>query len=176
MRHYYKFLFSADSTPYVKIYDPEFNQETKIDQIPSNNLSTYTYRFTPRKAGKYVICPTVGKTAVTDTPVSIEVAKPVDFTKLHVYGSGVGSTVRTGQNTVFTVDTRDIACKKLEVEVNDQHGEPVDVELSQENNGSPYRVNYTPKNSGVYKVKIFVDGELAFDVQVDVTEPLRKCK
>jgi hypothetical protein len=91
------------------------------------------------------------------------------LTKLHVYGPGVGSNVFVGQNTSFAIDARDVGCKKVDVEVLDPSGQSVSAEISQES-GQPINVSYIPNRSGPHKAKIYVDGEKALDVSVDVSE------
>ncbi|CAD5218153.1 unnamed protein product [Bursaphelenchus okinawaensis] len=169
----FEFTVESQSTPEVKVYDPNFNPVT-VKSADSGNQSLHTYEFIPRSQGKYVICTSVDKVAVDGTPVGVEAVVPTDFSKLHVYGPGVGSQVVTNKPVIFNVDTRDVICKKLEVEVTDPFGAPLDIELVQDDPAKPIQVTYTPKNTGNHYAKIYVDGVLAFDVNVDVTDTGRK--
>lgn len=89
--------------------------------------------------------------------------------KLHVYGPGVGANVFSGQTTSFAIDARDVGCKKIDVDIVDPSGQLLDPEVSQES-GQPISVSYTPSKTGPHKARIYVDGEQAFDVNVDVSE------
>jgi hypothetical protein len=62
----------------------------------------------------------------------------------------VGANVYAGQTTSFAVDARDVGCKKVDVEVLDPSGKPIDAEISQE---QPISVSYTPSKAGPHKVR-----------------------
>ncbi|KAI6216017.1 Filamin-C [Aphelenchoides besseyi] len=176
----FEFFIESSKSPEVKIYDPDLNvvdnvRRTTDSSAHSNSgLPSQRVSFVPHKSGKYVISVAEDKIAIDETPFSIEVSKPLDLSKLHVYGPGVGANVYATQTTSFAVDARDVGCKKIDVEVLEPNGASVVADISQENN-QPISVSYTPKRSGPHKVisiqaKIYVDGELAFDVNVDVSD------
>ncbi|CAD5224207.1 unnamed protein product [Bursaphelenchus xylophilus] len=166
----FEFSVESDKIPDIKVYDNQFNKVLVKPVDSDSSKRHHTFQFTPRSLGKFVICPSVDGIAIDETPVGIEVVQPTDFTKLHVYGPGVGSQVVTNKPVTFSVDTRDVICKKLEVEVTDPAGVPIDIELVQDDPAKPIQVTYVPKSTGPHYAKIYVDGVLAFDVNVDVTE------
>ncbi|KAI6171470.1 hypothetical protein M3Y97_01048000 [Aphelenchoides bicaudatus] len=170
----FDFFVESSKTPDIKVYDPDLSLVDRIRKTPTSKqspdgLNRQKVSFVPHKPGKYVICAAEDKVAIDDTPFSIEVSKAVDLAKLHVYGPGVGANVFSGQTTSFAIDARDVGCKKIDVDIVDPSGQLLDPEVSQES-GQPISVSYTPNKTGPHKAKIYVDGEQAFDVNVDVSE------
>lgn len=91
-------------------------------------------------------------------------SRALDFTKLHVYGPGVGSMVLVGRPTSFAVDASDVGCRSLDVDIVGPDGSIVASDIVDDPTGTkPPAVNYTPLLCGPHKAKIFVDGQLALD-------------
>ena len=135
--------------------------------------------YTPRKTQKLVICVNYGGVAVPDSPFRVTVDDPTDPNKVKVYGKGVEDGNKTGKPVEFTVDCKEAGPGDLAVNITDDKGDEVTINMK-DNSNQTYTVQYNPKKNGPHIIEVKYDGRdvpqspITVNVKTDID--LRKVK
>lgn len=87
----------------------------------------------------------------------MNVNKPLDLSKLRVFGPGVSSDVRTQQRTSFTIDSRQVGSNDVEVEILDFEGGNISVDLDENSKSDGIVVvSYKPEHAGKHRVNFYI--------------------
>ncbi|KAI1724910.1 filamin repeat domain-containing protein [Ditylenchus destructor] len=153
----------------VIVYDPDLR---KVDGVKKYSTSAaYNFQFTPEKVGKHIVSvATKDGIAVDGWPIPVMVRPALDLSKLRVFGPGVGTDVLQNQGTSFTVDARTVGSDDVEVAGRDPEGLPFHMDLIGTEPGL-FTAHYTAAKSGDHRIKVLVEKEPAFDIEVDVKAP-----
>ena len=135
--------------------------------------------YSPRKTQKLVICVNYGGVAVPDSPFRVTVDDPTDPNKVKVYGKGVEDGNKTGKPVEFTVDCKEAGPGDLEINITDDKGNEVPINV-RDNNDHTFNVQYNPKKNGPHIIDVKYDGRdvpqspITVNVKTDID--LRKIK
>ena len=135
--------------------------------------------YTPRKTQKLVICVNYGGVAVPDSPFRVTVDDPTDPNKVKVYGKGVEDGNKTGKPVEFTVDCKEAGPGDLAVNITDDKGDEVPLNMK-DNKDQTFNVQYNPKKNGAHIIEVKYDGRdvpqspITVNVKTDID--LRKVK
>ncbi|CAB3406891.1 unnamed protein product [Caenorhabditis bovis] len=158
-------LVGADIVPKVEVLDSHLN---KI-QYGAREVTPgiFEYNFVPKQAIKHNINVSVGGVAAPGAPYSIKVKEFIDPSKLRIYGPGIDGPVYTKEPTRFTIDAKQAGAGTVEVELRDNIGEKVDLDVLDNQDGS-FTVKYTAKRPGSYQLNVVFAGEEISPIEINV--------
>ena len=135
--------------------------------------------YTPRKTQKLVICVNYGGVAVPDSPFRVTVDDPTDPNKVKVYGKGLEDGNKTGKPVEFTVDCKEAGPGDLAINITDDKGNDVPINIK-DNSNQTFDVQYNPKKNGPHIIDVKYDGRdvpqspITVNIKTDID--LRKIK
>ncbi|XP_035851780.1 filamin-C-like isoform X7 [Sander lucioperca] len=165
----------------VQILDPE--GKPKKANIRDNRDGTYTVSYVPDMAGRYTITIKYGGDEIPYSPYRILALPSGDASKClvtvsiggHGLGSGIGSTIQIGEETVITVDAKAAGKGKVTCKVSTPDGAELDVDVVENADGT-FDIYYTAPEPGKYVITIRFGGEnipnSPFHVVVSDTVPI----
>ncbi|XP_076861287.1 filamin-C isoform X11 [Brachyhypopomus gauderio] len=148
----------------VQILDPE--GKPKKANIRDNRDGTYTVSYVPDMAGRYTITIKYGGDEIPYSPFRIHALPSGDASKClvtvsiggHGLGSGLGSTIQIGEETVITVDAKAAGKGKVTCKVSTPDGAELDVDVVENSDGT-FDIYYTAPEPGKYVITIRFGGE-----------------
>uniref|UniRef100_A0A8D0A3P3 Filamin C n=1 Tax=Sander lucioperca TaxID=283035 RepID=A0A8D0A3P3_SANLU len=148
----------------VQILDPE--GKPKKANIRDNRDGTYTVSYVPDMAGRYTITIKYGGDEIPYSPYRILALPSGDASKClvtvsiggHGLGSGIGSTIQIGEETVITVDAKAAGKGKVTCKVSTPDGAELDVDVVENADGT-FDIYYTAPEPGKYVITIRFGGE-----------------
>ncbi|XP_063072251.1 filamin-B isoform X2 [Engraulis encrasicolus] len=136
------------------------DRDVKDFEIIDNYDYSYTVKYTPTQQGELSITVTFGGDPVTKSPFVVDVAAPLDLSKVQV--DELDSRVEVGQEQTIVVRTKGAGGQgKLEVRVTGPSNAAVPCSVVDSQPGSDDDVNllkYTPNEEGVYTIEVCYDG------------------
>ncbi|XP_045034741.1 filamin-A isoform X1 [Daphnia magna] len=131
--------------------------------VPVNKVEKakglYECNYVPERGVKHTVQVNQGGVAVKNSPFRVYVSAPTDSSKVQVFGPGVEKGVKSNTPTHFNVDARDAGPGDLNVNITNDKGQPVPVQVDDNGDGT-YSVAYTPSAPGPIKVNVLYAGKL----------------
>ena len=103
----------------------------------------------PNEGGDYKINVTFADQHIPGSPFTAVFADDFDASKVKAEGPGLKPGNKSGKPCDIAIDTRKAGKAKLKVEVKDEVGNPVKVDLTEEEPGL-FASSYFPENEGIY--------------------------
>ncbi|KAB0399723.1 hypothetical protein E2I00_009052 [Balaenoptera physalus] len=126
-------------------------------EIIDNHDYSYTVKYTAVQQGNMSVTVTYGGDPVPKSPFVVNVAPPLDLSKVKV--QGLNSKVAVGQEQAFSVNTRGAGGQgQLDVRMTSPSRRPIPCKLEPGGGAEAQAVRYMPPEEGPYKVDITYDG------------------
>ncbi|XP_011794954.1 PREDICTED: filamin-C isoform X1 [Colobus angolensis palliatus] len=126
-------------------------------EIIDNHDYSYTVKYTAVQQGNMAVTVTYGGDPVPKSPFVVNVAPPLDLSKIKV--QGLNSKVAVGQEQAFSVNTRGAGGQgQLDVRMTSPSRRPIPCKLEPGGGAEAQAVRYMPPEEGPYKVDITYDG------------------
>uniref|UniRef100_A0A2I3H8K0 Filamin C n=1 Tax=Nomascus leucogenys TaxID=61853 RepID=A0A2I3H8K0_NOMLE len=126
-------------------------------EIIDNHDYSYTVKYTAVQQGNMAVTVTYGGDPVPKSPFVVNVAPPLDLSKIKV--QGLNSKVAVGQEQAFSVNTRGAGGQgQLDVRMTSPSRRPIPCKLEPGGGVEAQAVRYMPPEEGPYKVDITYDG------------------
>ncbi|KAM8813690.1 filamin-C isoform 3-T3 [Rhynchonycteris naso] len=126
-------------------------------EIIDNHDYSYTVKYTAVQQGNMAVTVTYGGDPVPKSPFVVNVAPPLDLSKVKV--QGLNSKVAVGQEQAFSVNTRGAGGQgQLDVRMTSPSRRPIPCKLEPGGGAEAQSVRYMPPEEGPYKVDITYDG------------------
>ncbi|ELW67409.1 Filamin-C [Tupaia chinensis] len=126
-------------------------------EIIDNHDYSYTVKYTAVQQGNMAVTVTYGGDPVPKSPFVVNVAPPLDLSKVKV--QGLNSKVAVGQEQAFSVNTRGAGGQgQLDVRMTSPSRRPIPCKLEPGGGAETQNVRYMPPEEGPYKVDITYDG------------------
>ena len=168
-------------TPQVVATGPKANYQVELKDKKNGK---YTATFTPWQDGKHTLEVCVGGANVEGSPITFDVIKPVDASKITVSGPGLKQAVanRRTEVTIFAQESQLLERGTLSYNFKllgaVEEEEIPDVECKDNGNGT-YNLVYTPKTTGNLQLTILGEGEpvkgCPFNIDVKPEPDAKKC-
>ncbi|XP_039626735.1 filamin-B isoform X2 [Polypterus senegalus] len=156
--HFTVFTKGAGKAP----LDVKFNSPSKGDAVQDFDIIdnydySYTVKYTPLQQGNLDVAVLYGGDSIPKSPFSLNVAAPLNLSRVTVSGLESRTEVGTGQE--FTVNTAGAGGQgALEVRIASPSNKPVPFELCPTPTGDSTVVKYTPNEEGPYSLDVSYDG------------------
>lgn len=136
--------------------------DTSYEEVPvnikDNKDGTFKCDYKPENTDRHVVQVNYGGVGVPGSPFNVNVARPVNISKLKVFGPGVEPGVCANASTFFTVDASKAGPGALKVAIKDDKNKEVPLEIRAGHNDT-YTVEYAPPAPGIYKVDLSYGGK-----------------
>lgn len=119
---------------------------------------TCSVEYMPNESGDYKINVTFADQHIPGSPFTAVISDEFDASKVKADGPGLKPGNKTGKPCDIVIDTRKAGKAKLNVEVTDEVGEPVKVDLTEEEPGL-FASSYFPEKEGTHTVNITYGGK-----------------
>ncbi len=151
--------------------------------LKSNKAGKFSATFNPWQDGEHTLEVYVGGVHVSESPVTFEVIKPIDPTKITITGSGTKQAIanRPAEVTVFARESK-LFDKGILVYQFTSKQEAVDVPKVEchDNGNGTYRLTYIPHAAGNLQLKFLSEGKAIsgspFSIQVRPEPNAKMCK
>ena len=138
-------------------------EEVDIDfDIIKNDNDTFTVKYTPPEAGRYTVMVLFADTQIPASPVSINVKKAHDESKVRCDGPALRpNSNQVGEKTHFTIFTRGAGIAEPKVVFQTKSGQVFELsEFSMTKNiDSSYTVAYVPEAHGAQQIMVTYGGD-----------------
>ena len=168
-------------TPQVAAAGPKAHYQVELKDTKNGK---YTATFTPWQDGKHTLEVCVGGANVEGSPMTFDVIKPVDASKITVSGPGLNQAVanRHTEVTIFAQKSQLLERGTLSYNFKllgaVEEEEIPDVECKDNGNGT-YNLVYTPKTTGGLELTILCEGKpikgCPFNIDVKPEPDAKKC-
>ncbi|XP_029350557.1 filamin-C-like isoform X7 [Echeneis naucrates] len=126
-------------------------------EIIDNHDYSYTVRYTAAQQGNLSITICHGGDPIPKSPFNINVAPPLDLSKVKV--QGLNNKVDVGEDQEFTISTRGAGGQgKLDVKITSPSRRPIPCKLESGTSNEVHTVKYIPPEEGPYRVNVSYDG------------------
>ncbi|KAM9635004.1 filamin-C isoform 1-T1 [Morphnus guianensis] len=126
-------------------------------EVIDNHDYSYTVKYTALQQGPLAVVVTYGGDQVPRSPFTVNVAPPLQLSKVKV--QGLNNKVEVGQAQEFVVETQGAGGQgKVEVKITGPSRRPLPCKVGPAPPGGPHPVTYTPPEEGPYKVEVTYDG------------------
>uniref|UniRef100_A0A158R5Z9 Filamin-A n=1 Tax=Syphacia muris TaxID=451379 RepID=A0A158R5Z9_9BILA len=157
-----KIVFNVDTTacgehvkPFINIYNADFIAIPIT--VTERSEGIYECTFQSQAAGKHYIDASINGIAIPNTPFAVHVNEAFDPSVIRLFGPGLSDSVRSKQPTQFTIDASEAGKGKVDVKITDSTKSPIDVCVTDRNDGT-YTVDYVAPLPGVYEAVLFFNG------------------
>ncbi|XP_032892502.1 filamin-B isoform X2 [Amblyraja radiata] len=126
-------------------------------EIIDNYDYSHTVKYTPLQQGKMGITVTYGGDPIPRSPFTIDVAYPLDMSKVLI--DGLENRVEVGKDQQFTINTKGAGGQgKVDVKMSSPSRKPVTCVVEPAASKEVCVARYIPKEEGVYTVEVMYDG------------------
>lgn len=145
----------------VLVLNPKGQKEPCEAVFNNDKYLTYTCSYTPKMEGNYKVIIKYSAKEIPKSPFTVAVSAAAgDPSKVKAAGPGLEPGNIVSKMTYFTISIKDAGEGPVDVVINDPSGNPnaVKPKIQRQPDGS-YRVEYTPKVTGVHTISIVFCGQ-----------------
>lgn len=145
----------------VLVLNPKGQKEPCEAVFNNDKYLTYTCSYTPKMEGNYKVIIKYSAKEIPKSPFTVAVSAAAgDPSKVKAAGPGLEPGNIVSKMTYFTISIKDAGEGPVDVVINDPSGNPnaVKPKIQRQPDGS-YRVEYTPKVTGVHIISIVFCGQ-----------------
>ncbi|XP_061125143.1 filamin-C-like isoform X1 [Syngnathus typhle] len=125
-------------------------------EIIDNHDYSYTVRYTAKEQGSLAITVLHGGDAIPKSPFHVQVAPPLDLSKVQVHG--LENKVEVGKDQEFSISTSGAGGQgRVDVKIVSPSRRPVPYKLESGAGNHIHSVSFTPPEEGLYTVEISYD-------------------
>uniref|UniRef100_W5KSA5 Filamin C n=1 Tax=Astyanax mexicanus TaxID=7994 RepID=W5KSA5_ASTMX len=148
---------AGKATPEVHFTGALKGEAVSDFEIIDNHDYSYTVRYTAIQQGNTSISVCHGGDAIPKSPFVINVAPPLDLSKIKV--QGLNTKVDVGKDEEFIINTRGAGGQgKVDVKITSPSRRPIPCKVESGTANEVHTVKYIPPEEGPYKVDINYDG------------------
>ncbi|XP_041442540.1 filamin-C isoform X2 [Xenopus laevis] len=126
-------------------------------EIIDNHDYSYTVKYTAVQQGSLTVSVTYGGDPIPKSPFIVNVAPPLDLSKVKV--QGLNNKVDVGKDQEFSIDTSGAGGQgKVDVKITSPSRRPIPCKVETGVTSDIHTVKYMPPEEGPYKVDISYDG------------------
>ncbi|XP_031754945.1 filamin-C isoform X2 [Xenopus tropicalis] len=126
-------------------------------EIIDNHDYSYTVKYTAVQQGTLTVSVTYGGDPIPKSPFNVNVAPPLDLSKVKV--QGLNNKVDVGKDQEFSIDTSGAGGQgKVDVKITSPSRRPIPCKVETGVTSDIHTVKYMPPEEGPYKVDISYDG------------------
>ncbi|XP_067325490.1 filamin-C isoform X7 [Anolis sagrei] len=126
-------------------------------EIIDNHDYSYTVKYTAVQQGNMAVTVTYGGDPIPKSPFPVNVAPPLDLSKVKV--QGLNNKVDVGRDQEFTINTKGAGGQgQVDVKISSPSRRPIPCKVETGTSNDLHSVKYMPPEEGPYKVDITYDG------------------
>ncbi|XP_072858518.1 filamin-C isoform X5 [Pogona vitticeps] len=126
-------------------------------EIIDNHDYSYTVKYTAVQQGNMAVTVTYGGDPIPKSPFPVNVAPPLDLSKVKV--QGLNNKVDVGRDQEFTINTKGAGGQgQVDVKISSPSRRPIPCKVETGASSHLHSVKYMPPEEGPYKVDVTYDG------------------